>query len=314
MQSALTATIRVGGEVKDVTVLDPKLIYPDIDQFFCVSEWQARTFIQAHSIPRERIFITGNGIFPDNFADMPLPERAPRLVYSATPFRGLEYMPEYFSALRREHPELGFDVCSGMALYGHTREEDEKAYGALYKELQASGAEVHGPLKQKKLAEIMCKARIYTYPNIFEETFCISVLEAQAAGLAVVTSKKAALAERIEHGVDGFLIEGHPSERSYRDAFLSTVDRLLTDQDLWATVSARARDTAMRQSYRQLAESWMGCFNELLKLQKKPRLPDIPRIPAVDIGEARSGKAALTIPGDKIADYLPQTFREYGFE
>jgi glycosyltransferase involved in cell wall biosynthesis len=309
----LTATIRVGGEVKDVTVLDPKLIFPSIDRFFCISEWQAQTFIGTLSIPAERIFVTGNGIFPENFAEVPLSERAPRLLYSATPFRGLEFMPGYFSALKRKHRELGFDVCSGMALYGHTREEDEAGYGALYDELRDSGASVHGPLEQRQLAELMSKARVYTYPNTFEETFCISVLEAQAAGLPVVTSKKAALTERIEHGIDGYLIDGHPSEHTYREAFLSTVDRLLKDPDLWETISTAARNTAMRQSYRQLAKSWMDCFDGLLKQREKPRQPEIPPIPAVAIAGTGTGEPALTIPGDKIAEHLPQAFREYGF-
>src|SRR5262249_23225134 len=57
------------------------------------------------------------------------------------------------------------------------------------------GATYHGSVSQTQLAEAMRCVSILAYPNTYEETSCISVMEALAAGALVVTSQLAALPE-----------------------------------------------------------------------------------------------------------------------
>ena len=73
-------------------------------------------------IPHDKVFATGNAFFPENFQALPLEERKSAIIYSATPFPGLEHLPEMYRKLKADHPGLQFDVCSGMGVYGQTAE------------------------------------------------------------------------------------------------------------------------------------------------------------------------------------------------
>jgi glycosyltransferase involved in cell wall biosynthesis len=313
LQSAVDATLRIDGQLVTSSILSPSAFFDGVDQFFCVGRWQAGTFASELGIPEDRIFVTGNAIVPERFNPLPLAERNNAIVYSATPFRGLALMPDYYRYLKSEQPGLGFEVCSGMGVYGHSKARDEEAYGQLYHSLKETGADLHGSVLQHRLAEIMCRSRVYTYPNTFAETFCISVLEAQAAGLPVVTSRRGAMPERIEHGVDGFLVDGEPGSERYTRDFLQTTLRLLRDDELWREINTAAVTRASTQSYRNLAQSWQDNFSRALAGSVHHSLPDIPAsLPTRITHPTRAGEH-LELPPRLIRQFLEQEFRRFGF-
>lgn len=313
LRSALNVTLRLRGEIVDAPILLPEEFFPTIDEFFCVGTWQANTFVSELGFPEEKIFITGNAIFPENFEPAPLDQRRPVIMYSATPFRGLEYLIDYYMELKNSHPALTLEVCSGMGVYGHSKEQDQAGYGSLYQKLDTVGAISHGSIQQKKLARIMCTSRVYTYPNTFPETFCISVLEAQAAGLPVVTSRLGALTERITHGVDGFLIEGQPSDETYKRKFLEITRRLLTDDDLWQRISSSAQKRAQQQSYDRLACIWRQRFENVLSEGKARTVPEIPDLRDRNITLPDGSGQSIKIPASHISNCLQQSASEFGF-
>lgn len=273
LQRAMELPITLDGQAQTVPVFPPSQFMSAVDWIFCVGRWQADTFVNQLGFPREKIFVTGNAIFPEKFTPLSRAQREPGLVYSSTPFRGLVHLAAWFPEIVRRHPAARLVVCSGMDVYRMARSEEEKTFGDLYRRLTTLGAEMHGSIPQRDLAAIMCRHLVCAYPNTFAETFCISVLEAQAAGLAVVTSRRAALAERITPGVDGFLLDGEPTSDGYRIEFIETVVRLLTDRELWERISAGALRTASRQTYDRLARSWHEHFASELAGRKDPPPP-----------------------------------------
>ena len=81
-----------------------------------------------------------------------------------------------------------------MQVYGVTAQQDN--YSALYqKAKETPQINYIGSLPQLQLAAALRKCSIFAYPNIFPETSCISVMEAMAAGLFVITSELGALPE-----------------------------------------------------------------------------------------------------------------------
>ncbi len=75
------------------------------------------------------------------------------------------------------------------------------------------------------MAREFMKSAILCYPNTFAETSCITAMEAQAAGCAIVTSKLAALPETVANA--GIMIEGEPGSPAYLDSFSTAVDVFL---------------------------------------------------------------------------------------
>ena len=169
-----------------------------------------------------------------------------------------------------------------MQLYGMSAEEDERQSGDLYRLANQPGVTLLGPLPEPELAKVLAESRVLAYPNTFAETFCIAALEAQAAGLPIVTTKLAGLRERVTEGVDGYLVEGHPNQELYRNIFIDRTVKLLTDDSVWLSQSHAAREKAQRFSYDSLAAEWEGHFEKLLT---EPR-PIEPKRPFLPVGQS----------------------------
>jgi glycosyltransferase involved in cell wall biosynthesis len=86
-----------------------------------------------------------------------------------------------------------------------------------------------GRVSQEKLAEEMLSAGVWLYPTWFHETSCITAMEAQAAGLRIVTSPIGALPETAPHAT---FIEGDWLSQDYQEHFtFEAVNATLRDDD-----------------------------------------------------------------------------------
>lgn len=271
LRCAFSGRVNLGDEIVELPLFVPADFMSFVDRIFCVGHWQAKTFVNELGFAADKIHVTRNGIVPEKIISPPRDQRRPSLIYTSTPFRGLEHLTSIFPQIKTACPDAELDVLSGMQVYGVASLEDREQYGALYDKLKLSGAHVHGSLNQVELAGLLSQNRVFAYPNSFDETFCIAVLEAQAAGLPVVTSARAALLERVEHGVDGFLIEGNPAKKIYQDEFTRQVVHLLQDVDLWERCSKAARQKALHFSYAKLAGEWLDHFKTSGVLQREAK-------------------------------------------
>jgi glycosyltransferase involved in cell wall biosynthesis len=138
--------------------------------------------------------VIGNGIAPafeNMFASAAQLRDAKqnRAVYTSMPYRGLHLLIEVIRQLRAE---TRFDIYSGMQTY---REPDHRFSGLYQKVKAAPRTHYHGAVPQPALARELKSAALLAYPCSFIETYCISALEAIAAGLKVVALDLGALKE-----------------------------------------------------------------------------------------------------------------------
>ena len=86
---------------------------------------------------------------------------------------------------------------AGVMIYGDSfHEKEEKKYSALFnmcRELE--NVNYHGYATNDEVREAVLDAHIFAYPCIFEETSCLSAIEAMCAGCQVVTTNLGALPE-----------------------------------------------------------------------------------------------------------------------
>lgn len=119
-----------------------------------------------------------------------------RLIYASTPFRGLERLPELFTAIKAREPRATIAVCSSMETYGEP--EKDAQYREIFEELQAlEGVKLLGALKQEALYREYAKASIFFYPCTWAETYCLALDEALAHGCKPIVSDLGALPERV---------------------------------------------------------------------------------------------------------------------
>jgi len=161
-----------------------------INHVVCVSNWQKEQFIKYLKLSPNKISVIRNG-GADYF--IPSAKKEKTLIYASTPFRGLEYLPQIFRLVLNKHPDAKLKVFSGMKLYG---QEDTKEYQKLYDELSnTSNVTYSGPIHHEDLAKELQSAAILAYPNTWEETSCVTLIEAMRSGVYPVITNIGALPE-----------------------------------------------------------------------------------------------------------------------
>jgi glycosyltransferase involved in cell wall biosynthesis len=206
-----------------------------IDRFVAKSDWQADQVHRSCGIPLSKMTVIHNGV-PDVFFQRRSVRRHPaRLVYTSQARRGLSVLLELFPQVRNAVPEAELHV------FGYDQAGTDGAGRHL-----PPGIVFRGAVDKQQLARELEQAALYVYPCTFDETFCTSVAEAQAAGLPVVATGLAALNERVDDGRDGYLITGPAGHPFARDDFVDAVIRLLTDHDLRGRMGVEAEKKARR--------------------------------------------------------------------
>ena len=229
-----------------------------IDWLCPVSNWHADTLCRASGFPRSRCYVLRNGVHLDYFAGSEERKRK-RLIYSSTPYRGLRFVPQVYRELLKKHPDLELHVFSGYGVYAGTGTPASALaeFEQLRSELSSlPGCTVHGNVKQDQLAREFMRSAVLLYPNTFEETSCITAMEAQAAGCAIVTSDRGALRETV--GDAGILISGGPDEERYIKDFIDATDKLLTDDSAFSACSNSGLKNAPQLSWKRVAESFLS--------------------------------------------------------
>lgn len=169
-----------------------------IDHFVFVSHWQAEKFRQAFSVPGYKTHVITNASAGTAARDPGRPTDRVRVCYTSTPWRGLDVLLDAWEALAPTDCEL--HVFSSTKIYGT---DFHSVADLQYKELYERARSLPGVVYRDFVPNGQLRAELHefdimAYPCTFEETSCISVIEALGAGLKVVCSNIGALPETTE--------------------------------------------------------------------------------------------------------------------
>ncbi len=231
---------------------DPKIL-ENIDKFFTKSEWQAQTTAKFFDVPFEKFFVAKNGVNVENFLDGGTKRQKAKLIYASTPFRGLDVLLDIFPEIKSRVPSAELHVFSGLTVYGISGERDRERYGHIYSKANQPGVHMKGNVIQEKLRNEMMSSWLMVYPCTFPETLAGVTLEAQAAGLPVITTKAFALPEVIKADVTGLLIDGNPRDADYQSGFVNALVELIHDDQKWHTMSENAKRWIFNENTRRMA-------------------------------------------------------------
>jgi glycosyltransferase involved in cell wall biosynthesis len=165
------------------------------DYFVFNSHWNYEQFRKTFSIPQERCTVIKNGIPDIKQRNVEEKKNKIKLIYHPTPWRGLSVLLGAMQLIKNPNVEL--DVYSSTKVYGSDFEkQNDDQYKALYDQAKVlPNVNYIGYKSNKYILDNLHTYDAFVYPNIWEETFCISALEALACGLSVVTTDNGALYE-----------------------------------------------------------------------------------------------------------------------
>jgi predicted O-linked N-acetylglucosamine transferase (SPINDLY family) len=163
-----------------------------VDLFIFVSDWQRTRYVEKFDMPFEKTLILRNGIGKpfEKYLNMPTNKISNSITYCSIPWRGLELLIPIFKKIKEHHTDASLKIFSGMNIY----QQQEKL--GLFDEFQTiDSVDCSYGISQTKLADELYKIDYLSYPNTFQETSCITVLQAMACGCLVLTSNLGALKE-----------------------------------------------------------------------------------------------------------------------
>lgn len=238
------------------------------NSIFAVSKWQADVYAEKFGVHKDKIYVTRNGVNLSLF-QKPINKEPKRLIYTSVPDRGLDILVDIFPEIKKQ---------TGAELYVYS---SFKVYGAsatdaklkdLFAKAKNEGINIMEPLTQKELSRELLRSRLMVYPNhqatfhpVYAETACIAVLEAQAAGTPVITSKRGALPESVLDNETGILIDGDPYSSEYKTKLIEATVKLLKDDKEWQRLSDNAKKRTLQEySWTKIAGEWQDKFNQLI--------------------------------------------------
>jgi len=200
--------------------------------FIAVSEAIRRRAIE-FGIPDKKIAVRYIGIDSTRFAPGPIPisQRAPRVLFVGrlVEKKGCLYLIEAMAEVQKAVPAARLIVVGD----GPQRQYLEQL-------AQQCGAPVdfRGALPNAEVKRELDAARVFCLPSVTAENgdaegLPISILEAQASGVPVVTSARGGVDEAVKEGVTGFVFPEHDIS-----ALVTKLTTILTHDDFAQEIAA----------------------------------------------------------------------------
>ncbi len=240
--------------IHDVLPMTHSGIFQTHDKKFkkiiAVSEWQVQNTIQQFSIPRKNFTIIENAINLDRFIPRSEIKREKyRFIYSSSPDRGLEFLLDIIPRIKEKYSETTLYIFANReAIKNLCKDEsleiiDQNDY--IY---------LHPRVSQKELAIEFMKSDVWLYPTDFEETYCITAVEAMAAGVLCAAVSIGSLITVI--GNKGILVDGDIRDDSVKDKLLKKLFFVLDRPEIKENYIRKGFEFAKSQNIDKIICTW----------------------------------------------------------
>ena len=117
-------------------------------------------------------------------------------------------------------------------------------------------------LTKSQMREYYKTVKVFVVSSI-SETGPLPLLEAMSMGIPPVVNSVGLVPELIQHGVNGYVVNGYESINQYKHY----VELLLNDPDLYRRISINARWSAEKYDWSLMAKGWKTMIDDFLKLK-----------------------------------------------
>jgi len=228
-----------------------------IDGFITLSEWHKNYFTNFYETDPNKVYIINNFInlnsFKRNFK-----KQKNKFIWTSAPDRGLNKLIEYFHDIRKLIPDAELYIYQDKNIIDEKIIEQECEY-------------IHfcGRKDNVEILEEFESSEMWFYPTNFEESYCLSALEAQMAKCVCVASDLAALHESV--GDRGVLLKEEIYSEKYKEEAINQIVNILNNEELKKEYQEKGYEWALKQNLDERAKQWYKLFevDSMLKKQQK---------------------------------------------
>jgi UDP-glucose:(glucosyl)LPS alpha-1,2-glucosyltransferase len=170
--------------------------WKQFERIVFVSHWQQYQFKTHLGFPFEKGVVIQNAIRPIPEHEKPKDGKI-NVCYFSTPHRGLELLLNAWEFMRKDLKDglnAELNIYSSFKLYDRPHLDEQ--FRHIYKRAQdMDGVNYYGTVSNDEIREALKTQHVMAYPSIYEETSCITLMEACSAGLLCVVPNLGALPE-----------------------------------------------------------------------------------------------------------------------
>jgi len=167
--------------------------------------------------------------------------------------KGFEFLLAAFGRVRQQIPD------ARLLVVGAFSREDKEPFVLQVRREGIHGVHFIGYVPEQDKPRYFRSCDVFCAPSLGFESFGIVLLEAMAAGRAIVASDIPGYRSVLTNEREGVVVEPANS-----DALAEALIRLLRERDLRARMGARGQETARAFSWDKVARRILGLYDELL--------------------------------------------------
>jgi len=228
---------------------------PHIDKVMVLSKFH-RELIP--NVPDEKIMLTGNGINPEQFT-YEVEKNPNYCIYTSSADRGLECLLKMWPRIREKAPQAELHWFYGWQTFDklHQGDKEKMAWkGYMQSLLSQPGVFDEGRVDHYTIANKYKEAQLWLYPTEFSEIYCITADKAQAGGALPVTTRVAALDERVQYGTK-FDVKNIYSNKEAQEKYIEqTIEYLLNPEIVDVEREGMVEQTLKNCTWQRIADQW----------------------------------------------------------
>ena len=232
-------------------------LHKKLKRVFCLTEWHKQYFLKGFPMCEGLVDVFSYGLDQNRFPKG-IGKKPHSFLYSSFPNRGLLPLLQMWPRIVDKWPDATLEVFCDLD-HEWTNRVAGDVVVAIRSELAKGlkGVTVRGWASKADLASAWMSTDIWLYPCTFQETFCLTALEAAYSGCLIVCSDLAALQNTV--GNRGIMIPGNPMSLEWQERALEAL----------FSVGERKKDLVERGRQWASDLTWKGQAQKFLDLYCK---------------------------------------------
>ena len=234
------------------------------------SHWAKEQLMTYHKVPKEKITVISNGV-SDKFQFSE--NKSKTFIHTSIPYKGLILLPTLIQRIHVKYPDAKFKIFSSMSLYGDLPDPFTQVYEDLKK---LPNVEYSEAVDQDELIKHYQDAAFFIHPNIWEETFCVSMAEAMRCGAFPIITDIGALPEVATENFSSIVpIHGNRTTEGYQvsEHFLNTftevcctaLDYFERDRSYYNRLSkSLSNHISQKCDWKKIAKQWKKLISKII--------------------------------------------------
>lgn len=234
-----------------------------LKNIFCLTEWHRRYFLERFPMCAGLTKVLNYGIDQNKFLDFsvekPIEKTKYNFIYSSTANRGLLPLLQMWPKIHRIQSKVTLDIYCDLenSWVNNVAKDQVIQIKKLLNDYKDMGITYHGWVDKQMLANGWKRADFWFYPCIFQETFCLTALEAALSRTFVITNGLAALEDTV--GNRGICLPGNPMDINWQNKAMETIGKYLGKNE--------EKERLIEENYKWAKSlTWEGQTNILLSL------------------------------------------------